>query len=157
MLLEVYLYNLDVLLDVSINEVNAACQCCALCNGVGFESVQPFIEAKVTYLQAKPSHYNKIFSEVWVAMIDLPAAGSIRECILICQNLSAVLLEAPGCNHAWFKTLAFSLENQKKSCVSTHKWTTWDHYLAPKHAQSTSRLLYQHYLPIDTNVCKNMT
>jgi len=44
---------LDFSIAHAINEVNEGCWCCALCNGVGLERVQPFIEAQFTCLQAK--------------------------------------------------------------------------------------------------------
>jgi hypothetical protein len=116
---------LDFSIALAINEVNEGCWCRALCNWVGLERVQPFIEAQFTCLQAKPSHCNKntssCISQVCVAMIDLPAAGSVIQCILKCQSCLHSQSEAPGCKCAWFKTLAFSLENQQKNRVFLQK------------------------------------
>jgi len=77
------------------------------------------------------SHCNKntyscIF-QVCVAMIDLPAAGCVIQCILKCRSCLHSQSEAPSCKCAWFKTLAFSLENQQKNHVFLHKWITSDH------------------------------
>ena len=65
--------------------------------------------------------------QVCVAMIDLPAAGSVKQCILKCRSCLHSQSEAPSCKRAWFKTLAFSLENQQKNHVFLHKWITSEH------------------------------
>jgi len=47
----------------------------------------------------------------------LAAASSARQCILMYQSCLHSPSKAPGCKHAWFRTVAFLLGNQQKPCV----------------------------------------